>query len=122
MGGSLAANTETIKDSLAASASFSVATGSDDTLNLAEITAGSDFSGSFNNIIPDDSQYSMSFTVDLVITDGLGETVEASTELNADGSWSIAGLDLASLADGAITANVSTTDQAGNSATRYLEL
>ncbi|WP_189483450.1 retention module-containing protein, partial [Alishewanella tabrizica] len=53
-------------------------------------------------------------TVQLTITDQFGNSVVVTALVNADGSYSLAGVDISSLADGALTITASTVDNNGN--------
>ncbi|WP_373296975.1 beta strand repeat-containing protein, partial [Alishewanella tabrizica] len=53
-------------------------------------------------------------TVEITITDQFGNTVVVTALVNADGSYSVAGVDISSLADGALTITASAVDNNGN--------
>jgi hypothetical protein len=56
-------------------------------------------------------------TITLLITDGLNPITAPTTTVAGDGTWSITGLDLSSLANGNIAYQVRATDAAGNATT-----
>jgi len=53
-------------------------------------------------------------TITVVVTDGDNTTEEYTTTVNAQGKWTITGIDLSDLDDGTITYRVTATDTAGN--------
>ena len=55
-------------------------------------------------------------TISLVATDGAASTAPQTVVVDADGNWSVSGLDTTALADGTITFTATATDAAGNSA------
>ncbi len=55
--------------------------------------------------------------ISLTVTDGTNTTTEYTTTVAGDGTWSITGIDLSGLDDGAITYSATATDAAGNTAT-----
>ena len=61
-------------------------------------------------------------TITLVVTDenDTSTTVEYTTVVGEDGTWSIEGVDVTGLADGTLTYQVTATDAAGNSAVSTL--
>ncbi len=56
-------------------------------------------------------------TVSVVVTDGTHTTAAKTATVAANGTWTVTGLDLSSLADGSITYTATATDLAGNTAT-----
>ncbi len=59
-------------------------------------------------------------TVSVVATDGVQSTSAMTVVIDSSGDWSISGIDVSTLADGTITFNVTSTDDAGNTATTSL--
>ena len=55
-------------------------------------------------------------TISLVVTDGTNTTQAYTTTIAANGTWSITGINVSSLADGTITYRVTATDDEDNSA------
>ena len=56
-------------------------------------------------------------TISVVVTDHLGATATAATTTVSGGTWSVAGIDASSLADGSVTYTVTETDGSANSVT-----
>ncbi len=53
-------------------------------------------------------------TISVVVTDGTNSTTAYTTTVGGDGTWSIADIDVSSLADGTLTYQVTANDTAGN--------
>ena len=79
-------------------------------LNAAEV-ADVDFNGRVNDVEPGRE-------LDIVIEDGNGNSASGSATVQSDGSWSLTGVDVTGLEEGLLTLSVTTTDLAGNEATR----
>ena len=54
--------------------------------------------------------------ISLVVGDGTHSTIPMTTTVDANGTWSVSGIDLSTLADGTITFTATATDAAGNTA------
>ena len=54
--------------------------------------------------------------ISLVVGDGTHSTIPMTTTVDANGNWSVSGIDLSTLADGTITFTATATDEAGNTA------
>ncbi|PKF61252.1 hypothetical protein CW745_11510 [Psychromonas sp. psych-6C06] len=105
-GNKASANTSTVKDTLA-SITIDVETGNDNTLNATEVVTTT-ILGTSANI--EDGQ-----TVSVLVTDGIN-TLTFTATINAN-SWSIAGVDLSTLNEGALSFTATSQDIAGNGAT-----
>jgi len=79
-------------------------------LNAAEVS-GVDFSGTVNDV-------ESGRDVAITITDNQGMEVTGTVQVDASGNWSLVGADVSGLADGLLQFSVTTTDIAGNEATR----
>ncbi len=78
--------------------------------NLDNDAATTDLVGTTQDVAPGS-------TVTLVITDSVGTTVETSAIVNADGSYSVEGVDLSDLVDGDIEVVATAVDNNGNTIT-----
>ncbi len=58
--------------------------------------------------------------ISLIATDGANDTIEYTTTVALDGTWSITDIDLSALDDGTITYMVTASDAAGNTSTENL--
>ncbi|MGQ7299286.1 Ig-like domain-containing protein [Marinobacter nauticus] len=55
--------------------------------------------------------------VDLTVTDSAGNVVNTTTTVNADGSYTLTGVDISSLVDGSLTVEATAQDRNGNAVT-----
>ena len=108
--GNEATATDTIEYDPVAQLVADIAADAGSSINAAE-TPDVDFSGSVFDV-------ESGREVQVTISDSAGGSVDGVATIAADGSWLLADVDLSGLADGNLTLNASTTDEAGNPATQ----
>ncbi|MGX1203793.1 beta strand repeat-containing protein, partial [Marinobacter sp. MBR-105] len=89
------------------------ATAGDLTVAIANIDNGTqtiDLSGSTTDVAPNSQ-------VNVTITDSAGNVVNTTATVDADGAYTLTGVDIASLVDGSLTVEASAQDRNGNAVT-----
>ena len=91
-------------------------TTSGETVSVAIASATDPINASNESNVAANGTGEVGATISLTASDGDITTVEYTTVVGEDGTWSIAGIDVSSLADGTITFMATATDAEGNTA------